>query len=152
MVFVLIAIGLAFSIIYWNQNNALFGNLERTDGKHTALSILQVFCLLLFLYSLKFGIVLGASPAARAFESVTAAMVGYASAWGWAYAIKNRRLLHDEVSDQDARALSHRILAEPITATIPIPLCFFPILWEVAWLSYPLVVRLLSRRGQASAA
>jgi uncharacterized membrane protein len=152
LTFVLIAIGLAFTIIYWAQHNTLFGNLERTDGKHTSLSILQIFFLLLFLYSLKLGIALESSAATRACESVTAALVGYSASWGWAYAIKDRRLLRDDVSDRQARQLSHRILAEPITATITIPLSFFPILWEVTWLSYPLVLRVLNRRGGAPTA
>jgi uncharacterized membrane protein len=147
MTFIIIIIGLTFTIIYWTQNNALFSKLARTDGRHTALSIIQIFFLLLFLYSLKVGVTLGASPATRAFESVGAALVGFAAGWAWSYAIKNRRLLRDDVSDDEARAMSDRILAEPIAATITIPFAFIgPWLWEAAWLTYPLIVKLLKRR------
>jgi len=38
--------------------------------------------------------------------------------------------------------LRDRILAEPITAGINVPFAFVdPILWEIAWLIYPLVRR-----------
>jgi uncharacterized membrane protein len=33
--FVLVFIGIAFTIIYWVQNNILFGNLRGTDSRHT---------------------------------------------------------------------------------------------------------------------
>jgi uncharacterized membrane protein len=145
-VFVLILIGIAFTIIYWIQNNALFSKLEGTDGRHTALSIVQIFLLLLFLYSLRLGIELGGSPGTRAFESITAALVGFAAGGTWHYAKKNRRLLRADVSDEQANELADRTLAEPIAAAITIPFCFTPIFWECAWLSYPIVHRLLKRR------
>lgn len=151
MALVLVIIGVAVTIIYWLQNNILFGNLEKTDGRHTALSILQVFCLLIFLYSLRLGIEMGASPATRAFESASAALLGITAGWAWTYAIKNRRLLLPEVTDEEALALRARFLAEPITAIITLPFSFTPILWEVSWLSYPVIVKLLRRRRQASA-
>jgi hypothetical protein len=83
-------------------------------------------------------------------ESIAAALVGIAGGWGWLYAIKNHRLLLPEVTEQYARRLRDRILAEPITAIITIPLAFVgPILWEISWLSYPLVVLLIRGRRRA---
>ncbi len=102
---------------------------------------------MLFLYSLKVGVTLGASPATRAFESVAAALVGFAAGWAWAYAVKNRRLLRDDIPDEEAHGMSDRILAEPIAATVTIPFAFIgPWLWEAAWLTYPLIAKLLKRR------
>ena len=148
--FLMVIIGLTFTIIYWIQNNVLFGNLQTTDGRHSILSILQIFFLLSFLVSLREGIELGPSAGTRALESVTAAMVGIAGGWGWAYAIKNHRLLLPEVTEQYAYQLRDRILAEPITACITLPCAFVgPILWEISWLTYPLVVWLLRRRRRA---
>ena len=57
MTFALILVGLAVTIIYWGQNNALNGKLKRTDTFHTVISIFQLFSLLLFLYSLRLGVV-----------------------------------------------------------------------------------------------
>ena len=148
--FLMVIIGLTVTIIYWIQNNALFGNLQSTDIRHSILSILQLFFLLSFLVSLREGIELGPSAGTRALESVTAALVGIAGGWGWAYAIQNHRLLLPEVTEQYAYQLRDRILAEPITACITLPCAFVgPILWEISWLTYPLVVWLLRRRRRA---
>jgi uncharacterized membrane protein len=145
--FLLVIIGIVVTIVYWIQNNVLFGNLQSTDSRHTILSILQLFFLLIFLVSLRFGIELGASNGTRALESIAAALVGIAGGWGWLYAIKNHRLLLPEVTEQYAYRLRDRILAEPITAIFTIPMAFVgPILWEISWLSYPFVVLLVRRR------
>jgi uncharacterized membrane protein len=150
LTFILVAIAVAIVIIYWLQNNALFGNLDRTDPRHTAISILQIFFLLLFLYSIRVGATLEASPGTRAFESCTAALVGITAALGWSYAIKNRRLTSPDLSDQEARDLQIRTLAEPITALITLPCAFIgPWIWEASWLLYPLVASLLKGRMRA---
>ena len=121
----------------------------RTDGRHTVLSILQIFSLLLFLYAIKLGIEVGAGAATRAIESITAALVGFVSAAGWRYAIRNRRLLAPEVTDQQAQQLRKRFYAEPVTAAITIPFAFVgPILWEISWFLYPLMVKIFKRSGQ----
>jgi uncharacterized membrane protein len=147
---VLVVIGLAVTIIYWGQSNMLLGSLQKTDGRHTALAIVQIFCLLLFIKALRIGVDLGGSPGTRALESAAAALAGIMAAWGWSYAIKNRRLLHDDISDDAALETRDRILAEPITALVTIPLAFVgPWLWEAAWLTYPLFIKLLKRRRTA---
>ncbi len=144
--FLVVFIGIVFTIIYWIQSNVLWGNLRGTDSRHTILSILQLFFLLIFLVSLRLHIEIGSSIGTRLFESIAAAMVGIAGGWGWSYAIKNHRLLSPEVTEQYAYQLRNRILAEPITAIITIPMAFFgPILWEITWFSYPLVILLLKQ-------
>ena len=57
--FLSVVIGIAVTIIYWIQNNVVFGNLKSTDSRHTTLAILQLFFLLIFLVSLRLGIDLG---------------------------------------------------------------------------------------------
>jgi uncharacterized membrane protein len=149
-VFLMVIIGIAVTIIYWIQNNVMFGNLQSTDSRHSILSILQLFFLLVFMVSLRDGLELGPSNGTRALESVTAALVGIAGGWSWAYAVKNHRLLFPEVTEQYAKRLRDRILAEPITAIITLPCAFVgPILWEISWLSYPLVVWLVRKRRRA---
>jgi uncharacterized membrane protein len=145
-----VMVGIVIVIIYWLQNNALFGNLQTTDSRHTILSILQLFFLLLFLLSSRLSIDLGSSNGTRMFESIAAALVGITSSWGWSYAIKNHRLLLPEVTEQYAYRLRDRHLAEPLTALITIPMVFVgAIPWEISWLSYPLVVGLVRRRRRA---
>ena len=116
-----------------------------------SLATLQVFFLLVFMVSIRLHIELGSSPGTRAFESIAAVLVGIAGGWAWSYAIKNHRLLLPEVTEQYAYQLRARILAEPITAIITIPVAFFgSILWELSWLSYPLVVVLVRRRPRSA--
>jgi TMEM175 potassium channel family protein len=148
--FLMVLIAIVVTIVYWIQNNVVFGNLQSTDSRHSILSILQLFFLLAFLVSLREGIELGPSTGTRALESITAALVGIAGGWSWAYAIKNHRLLLPEVTGQYALRLRDRILAEPITAVITIPCAFVgPIIWEISWLSYPLVVWLVRKCRRA---
>lgn len=49
-------------VIYWIQNNILFGNLSRTDDRHTTLSVLQLFFLLFYFYAIGVGLDLGNPP------------------------------------------------------------------------------------------
>ncbi len=139
-----VAIGIVIVIIYWMQNNLLFGHLQRTDSRHTALSILQIFCLLLFLYAIGLGTNYEAAADLRVFESLTALLVGIPSYFAWRHAKYQGKLISPSLSKKDADAISVQILAEPITAAVTIPFAFFtPVLWEIAWLSYPLIVRAL---------
>ena len=128
----------------------MLGNLQSSDSRHTILSFLQLFFLLIVLVSMRLGIDHGTSNQTRAFESLAAALVGIAGGWAWAYAIKNHRLLLPEVTEPYAYRLRDRILAEPITAILTIPMAFAgPIFWEVSWLTYPLVVWLVRGRRRA---
>ena len=141
---VTVIIGMAIVIIYWIQNNLLFRHLERTDTYHTALSILQIFCLLLFLYAIRVGTNYEAATDLRVFESLTALLLGVPSYFAWRHAKYEGRLVSPSLSKKEADAISVRILAEPITAALTIPFALFaPVLWEIAWFSFPLVERLL---------
>ena len=148
-IYVIAGLGLVIVIIYWIQNNALFGYLDRTDGRHTAISIVQLFFLLLFLYSIRLGLDFPGESHARALESVTVVLVGISSIAGWRYAMKNRRLLSPDVSNQKAGQILDQILAEPIAAGITLPCAFLgPIVWEIAWFSYLPISYWLRRRRQ----
>ena len=135
MTLIIVVIGVIFVIIYWLQSNTLLGNLEKSDSKHTILSIVQLFALLLFLMSLNLGVVLGGSAFTRVLESATAALAGLSGAFAWRYGIKNRRLIQPDVTDFDAQKIRDGVLAEPLTALMTIPFAFAgPWLWEASWL------------------
>jgi hypothetical protein len=85
--YILVLVFVLLVIIYWIQNNVLFNNLDNKDGKHTALSIAQLFSLLLFLYAIKLGMDVGAGAATRAIESITALLVGLTSAAAWGFVV-----------------------------------------------------------------
>jgi uncharacterized membrane protein len=132
---IIVVIGLIYVIIYWLQSNTLLGNLEKSDGKHTILTIVQLFAVLLFLMSLNLGVILGGSGFTRALESGTAALAGLSAAFAWRYGIKNRRLIQPDVNDFDARKMLDGVLAEPLTALMTIPFAFAgPWFWEASWL------------------
>ncbi|MFC1765232.1 hypothetical protein ACFL6U_24565 [Planctomycetota bacterium] len=143
---VVILLTVVVAILYWVQSNLLFGNMKATDGRHTAMSILQLFFLLLFLYAMRLGTELGNSMGTRAFESITAALMGIMSSMAWAYAMKQPHLLQPEVDDVYAQKLRDRTWAEPTTALITLPFAFFsPLLWELGWfIGYP-IMRIIVR-------
>jgi hypothetical protein len=145
----IILVGVIFTIVYWLQNNTLSSRLARTDGKHTTLSIIKIFSVLLFLYAIRMGIEVEDSLGARAFESIAAANVGLWGALAWRYAIKNRRLLREDVTDLEAKRLAMTITGEPLTAAITIPFAYVgPIFWELSWFIYPLIVKIVKRWAQ----
>ena len=138
-------IGIILISIYWIQNNTLFGNLVRTDNRHAVISIFQLAFLLLYLYSVGLGIDFKGDSMALAMQSATLALVGLSSVAAWRHAKKNRLLISDELSDEDAREVQGRIMVEPVSAIITLPCAFIgPVVWELAWLVYPatlLVIR-----------
>lgn len=147
---VLIAIVLV--VLYWIQNNILFGNLSRTDDRHSAISLLQIFFLLFYFYTIGLGLDLDNPPSALALQSGTVVLVGLCSLAGWSYASRNRRLLAPEVSVEKIRKVRIQMLAEPLTALIT--LVCTPLgrtAWEVAWLSYPLVAWIVKRMVRVDA-
>ncbi|MCG6936841.1 MAG: hypothetical protein LJE83_01530 [Gammaproteobacteria bacterium] len=137
-VFVLLAVVIV--IIYWLQNNSLLGNLKKTDAIHTAISVFQVFFVLLFIYSIGAGIRIGSGADSRVFESFTAMMVGVLSLLSWYYAMHKDDLLDPALSREEAVRIRDRNLAEPLTAAITIPFAFVgPLAWELSWLAYPFI-------------
>jgi hypothetical protein len=145
----ILLVGLVFTIVYWLQNNTLSSGLARTDTKHTTLSIIQIFSVLVFLYSLRMGIEVGDALGARALESIAAANVGLWGSLAWRYACRNRRLLRDDVTDLDAKKLAMTITGEPLTAAITIPFAFVgPIFWELSWFLYPAIAKIVRKRAK----
>lgn len=144
-------IGLVLIITYWIQNNAVYGNLERTDNKHATLAIAQVLFVLFYLYTAD---LLDAFPDARsvlAIQSSVFAIMGLLSVAGWWYASKDRRLLSEDVTDDDVQATRRMILPEPITALITLPCAAMSVTaWNLAWLSLPLVTFFVRRSGRQS--
>lgn len=140
-------IGLVLMVIYWLQNNLLFGYLERTDNKHAILALSQLFFVLLYLYTSD---LLDAFPDTKtilAIQSATFAFMGFLAVWGWLYATKNQRLIGTDLDDEQIRVVTSKILPEPITALITLPFAFVgATAWNLSWLAAPVVVLLVVRR------
>jgi uncharacterized membrane protein len=144
-------LGIIVLLVYWFQSNLLLGNLKRTDGKHAAMSLLQVFLVLAYLLAVSLGMEVGTEPLVLAAQSITAALVGFAAAAAWWYASYNRRLLTPEIDHDEVAALQLRVLAEPLTAVLTLALAFVSATaWEISWLAYPLIAAMLHKAGVGS--
>jgi hypothetical protein len=145
----MVTIGLAVTIIYWDQSNYIYGYLDITDSKHTTYAILQMFFLLFLLYAIKLGMEFDADVETRLLESVAAVMVG-AMAWlGWRYAVGRGDMLVAGIPTEATEALSIRSLAEPAAALVTIPFAFIDgLAWELAWLAYLPIAYWLRRHSQ----
>lgn len=145
--FIVIGLALAIVIVYWVQSNTLFGNLEKTDTRHTAIAILQMFLTLFMLYSIGMSVHFGGSEETRALESIAALLLGLTSFLGWRYAMNKGGLLLPGFSHEEAQRIARRNLSEPLTAAITIPFAFTgPIFWELSWFLYPLILYMMRRR------
>ena len=140
-------IGVILVVIYWLQNNLLFGYLERTDNKHASIAIGQLFFVLFYLYTSD---LLDAFPDTKiilAMQSATFACIGFLAIWGWSYATKNRRLIADDLDDKEIERIHSKILPEPVTAVITFGFAFVgATAWNLSWLLMPLVSLILVRR------
>ena len=146
--FIVAIIALIIVIIYWVQSNLLFKYLVRTDGWHIGISIAQMFSLLLFLYAMRVGVDFEASAASRIFESSMACILGVCSFVAWYYALHKGNLVTDELDADEAKSITERIKAEPVTAAITIPFAAGMWMWELSWFIYPVVVYLYKRKSK----
>lgn len=138
--FLFVLVATLIVVIYWLQNNCLLGNLKKTDGIHTTIIVFQLVFILMFLYAITTGVVIGAGTDSRIFESFTAMMIGVMAWLGWYYAMNRAHLLDPELSKQEAEAILQKNLAEPITAAITIPFAIVgPAAWELSWFFYPFI-------------
>jgi len=95
---------------------------------------------LMILYSIGLSLQFEGELATKLMESIAALLAGILACVGWGYAMHQRRLLADDVSDTDARQTLKLNLAEPVTAAITIPCAFIgPIAWELSWFAYPFI-------------
>ena len=104
------------------------------------------FSVLLMLYAINVGVKFEGDRGARILESLAAFLVGATSLAGWLYAVR-AGLVSSGFPGDEVKALSEKSLAEPLTAVITIPFAFIgPVFWEVSWLFYPLIRRVLKKR------
>ena len=130
-----VVIGIIWVIIYWGQSNTQFGYLKRTNRILTALSIIQLFLLMLYLYFIKLDNETGGDVLALFSQSVCLALAGFIAIFSWRIAARND-MLFDELPDTERRSLYFKFMPEPIAALITIPLAFTGVLWyTIGWLS-----------------
>jgi len=146
-----VLIGIGWTIVYWRQSGRHLAALEITDGWHSALTILQLFFFFVFLYSMKLGVDIGGMAGTWALESCSATAIGLCSLLAFQHAIRKRRLLHPDVTDEEARQIAVRARAEPLSTGITIPFAFvtgplffgFNLTWEFSFFIYAIVVAVM---------
>lgn len=115
-----IGVGLIMILIYWMQFNRQMGNLVRSTPMHAAIAILQMVCLMVYLYFLRFDLEFDGLEIALQMESVFLALAGFLGAFNWVYAKKNE-LTSDQIDETEERTVLFELLPEPIAAVFSLP-------------------------------
>jgi len=132
--YLVMLVGFVLIIIYWMQSNLQFGNLERTDGKHATLSILQVISLMIYLYFVRLDVELDGAIIALQMESVFLALAGFLAVWSWHHSIKHN-LVTDTLTALEKDKIYLKLFPEPIVAVLTFPFAIFgPDIWTLSWL------------------
>lgn len=140
-----IIIGSGLALLYWNQSVGIFKHLVRTNYTHAALSLLQLFFVVLFVY---FAI---ADPnleskSSPALQAASLAIAGFMSVGLWRYAAKHG-LIREGMSEEDIKQVTKNNLMEPLTAVFNIGLAFVgPMVWTLAWFLLPPVFLLILKK------
>ena len=131
---VIIVIGLIMMITYWMQFNTQLGNLVRSSPKHASLSVVQMICLMLYLYFVRFDLEFEGMTLALQMESVFLSLAGFIGVYNWTYARKNG-LTSEQIDDKEERAILYKILPEPIAALFSLPFAAIsPTAWTISFL------------------
>ena len=133
----LISVGL--TLISWNLTHKLLGPLERTNGTHTLLVLLQLIFVCLFLY---FAI---ADPSLQSVsspvgQSICLAVSGFIGVAGWSYARKNG-LVKTFLTKAQKDDIGKSVIIEPTTALLNTGFGFVGSgSWTLGWFVIPLVL------------
>jgi hypothetical protein len=129
-----ILVGIILILLYWGQSNLQYGNMDRTDGRHAVLSILQVFFLMLYLYYVRLDLEFDGPELVLALESITLALAGFFSVWGWYHAVQNG-MVSENLTTLEIDQTYLKLMPEPVTAVFTIPFAVFgPGIWSLSWL------------------
>lgn len=134
---VVIAVGL--TLISWNLTHKLLAPLERTNGLHTLLVLLQLIfvCLFLFFAIADPTLVSASSPVG---QSICLAISGFIGIAGWRYARK-RGFTKAELTEAQKDEVGRSVIIEPATALLNTGLGFVgPDVWTLGWFLIPLVL------------
>lgn len=143
-----IIIGAGLALMYWNQNNSFFKHLNKTNGPHMALSLIQVFLVCLFVYFAIAdpGLVTKSSPAMQA---GCLAIAGFMGIYNWRYAFK-KGLTRDDLTKEEAADITKSNLMEPLTAVVNTGLAFVsPLVWTLAWFLLPVLFSWILKKRKA---
>lgn len=131
---VVILIGLILVVVYWIQINKQLGNLIRSSGFHASMAVSQLFCLMLYLYFVRFDMEFDGLEIALQMQSVFLALAGFIGVFNWVYARRNG-LTSKMINDQEEKYMSYQLLPEPSAALFSLPFAGFgPEAWTLSFL------------------
>jgi hypothetical protein len=134
MKLVVIVVGLILIITYWIQANRQLGNLVRSSPTHAALAIVQMICLMLYLYFVRFDMEFDGMTLALQMESIFLALAGFIGVYNWTHARKND-LTSDQINKDEERTILYQILPEPIASLFSLPFATIsPAAWTLSFL------------------
>ena len=141
-----IIIGLALVIIYWIQSNRLLNILNKTDITLSAISVVQLICVCLFVYFAIANPNLKGGSSTMVLQSASLAITGFMGLAGMKYAVHK-----DFIDGKQGPGIVHetyrKVLPDTITATINIGLAFYlPIIWTLAWIGFPIIIRIFFKK------
>lgn len=133
-VLLVMVVGLVLIILYWIQFNRQLGNLVRSTPIHASLSVLQMFCLMIYLYFLRFDMEFDGMKLALQMESIFLALAGFVGAFNWLYARKHQ-LTSDNIDDNEVKGIFYSLLPEPLASLFTLPFAAFgPGIWTLSFL------------------
>jgi len=131
---VVIVVGLIMIITYWIQFNKQLGNLVRSSPMHATLAIIQMVCLMLYLYFVRFDLEFEGMTLALQMESIFLSLAGFIGIYNWMYAQKND-LTSDQINKNEKRTILYQILPEPLAALFSLPFASIsPAAWTISFL------------------
>ncbi len=134
MKLVVIIVGLILILTYWIQTNRQLGNLVRSSPFHASLAIVQMVCLMLYLYFVRFDMEFDGMIFALQMESVFLALAGFIGVYNWMYVRKNN-LTSDQIGKQEEREMLFQFLPEPIASLFSLPFATLgPGIWTLSFL------------------
>jgi hypothetical protein len=101
---------------------------------HATLAIVQMICLMLYLYFVRFDMEYDGMTLALQMESIFLALAGFIGVYNWVYARRNK-LTSDQIDKKEERAILYQILPEPIAALFSLPFATIsPAAWTISFL------------------
>lgn len=148
-----IVVGLILIIMYWIQFNRQLGNLVRSSTIHASLSVVQMFCLMIYLYFVRFDMEFDGMKLALQMESIFLALAGFIGAFSWRYARK-QKLTSENIDHNEEISMFYSLLPEPIASLFTLPFASFgPGIWTISFLSIiPIgyVLKLMRRKYESN--
>ena len=130
-----IVVGLILIVMYWIQFNRQLGNLVRSSPIHASITIIQMVCLMLYLYFVRFDMEYDGMQLALQMESIFLALAGFLGAFNWWYARRNK-LTSDQIDDNEEVSVFYSLLPEPLASLFTLPFASFgPTVWTISFLS-----------------